>query len=289
MVWKDVKLVKLIAIDLDGTLLREDGTISETDQEAVRNRQANGDIITFCSGRSLHDMQEIAAIANLQVPLICANGSLIYVNGDIIRSQILVEDKLKELMEKLSEAELYFEVYTNKGVYVDKNKKRILEEEKEALFSTPEEKENAEQIIQKQYSQYGLVEVEDYLEAGVTELDPYKIFILTFHRQELEKFAEKWKDREDISITTSGYQKLEIAHPDASKGDALAELARHFQIPRENTVAIGDNYNDISMFQYAGSGIAMQNAEPEVQEYADHITKKNEENGVGYALNEIID
>lgn len=280
--------MKLIAIDLDGTLLGEDGKISEVNQEAIRQRQANGDIIAFCSGRSLHDMQEIAVAANLEVPLICANGSLTNVNGEIIRSQILTANKLIEIMEKVSEAELYYEIYTNKGVYIQKNKQPILEEEVAEIFDTPEEKEKAGHIIEIQNMQYGMVEVDDYLEAGVTELEPYKVFILSFRRQELEKLAETWEDREDISVTTSGYQKLEVAHLDASKGNALEGLAEYYQIPQENVVAIGDNFNDISMFEYAGTAVAMQNAEPEVKEYADHVTRSNEENGVGYALNEII-
>ncbi len=284
-----MKRMKLIAIDLDGTLLGEDGKISEVNQEAIRKRQANGDSVVFCSGRSLHDMKEIAAAANLELPLICANGSLTSVNDEIIRSQILTSDKLIEIMEKVSEAELYFEIYTNKGVYIQKDKQPILEEEKETLFDTPEEKENAEHIIQIQNMQYGMVEVDDYLEAGVAELEPYKVFILSFRRQELEKLAEAWKDREDISVTTSGYQKLEVAHPDASKGNALKGLAEYYHIPQEDVVAVGDNYNDVSMFQYAGTAVAMQNAEPEVKEYADHVTRSNEENGVGYALNEIIE
>ncbi|MEK4306159.1 Cof-type HAD-IIB family hydrolase [Oceanobacillus sp. FSL K6-0251] len=280
--------MKLIAIDLDGTLLSEDGKISEENQEAIHRRQANGDIVAFCSGRSLHDMQEIAEAANLEVPLICANGSLTSVNGEIIRSQILVADKLTEIMDTVASAGLYFEVYTNKGVYIQKDKKPILEEEKEALFDTPEEKENAGHIIRIQNMQYGMVEVDDYLEAGVTELDPYKVFILSFRRQELEKLAEGWEGREDISITTSGYQKLEVAHPDASKGNALEALAAYYEIPQKDTVSIGDNFNDISMLEYAGTAVAMHNAEPEVKEYADHVTRSNEENGVGYALNEII-
>ncbi|GIO24179.1 Cof-type HAD-IIB family hydrolase [Oceanobacillus sp. J11TS1] len=281
--------MKLIAIDLDGTLLGEDGKISEANQEAIRKRQANGDMVTFCSGRSLHDMRAIAAESDLEVPLICANGALTEVNGEIIRSQILVGDKLVELMEKVSEAKLYYEIYTNNGVYIEKNKKQILEEEKESLFDTPEEKERANEIIQIQNSQYGIVEVDDYLEAGVTELEPYKLFILTFRREELEKLEEKWRDREDIALTTSGYQKLEISHPDASKGNAFAELAAYYNVPQENTVAIGDNFNDVSMFQYAGTAIAMKNAEPKVKEYANHVTKNNDEDGVGYALNELID
>lgn len=194
--------MKLIAIDLDGTLLSEDGKISEENQEAIHRKQANGDIVAFCSGRSLHDMQEIAEAANLEVPLICANGSLTSVNGEIIRSQILAADKLTEIMDTVASAGLYFEIYTNKGVYIQKDKKPILEEEKEALFDTPEEKENAGHIIRIQNMQYGMVEVDDYLEAGVTELEPYKVFILSFRRRELEKLAENWKDREDISITT---------------------------------------------------------------------------------------
>ncbi|WP_080872977.1 Cof-type HAD-IIB family hydrolase [Oceanobacillus timonensis] len=281
--------MKLIAIDLDGTLLGEDGKISESNQEAIRMRQANGDIVAFCSGRSLHDMQEIATLSNIEVPLICANGSLTSVNGEVIRSQILVPDKLTEIMDTVSQSGLYFEIYTNKGIYIQKDKKQILETEKEALFDTPEEKEKAEHIIYIQNKQYGMVEVDDYLEAGVTELEPYKVFIMSFRRDALEKLTKGWEDRSDISITTSGYQKLEVAHPDASKGNALKELANYYQIAQADTACIGDNLNDISMFAYAGTSIAMQNAEPEVKEYADDITHSNDENGVSYALREIIE
>ncbi|MFD1065610.1 Cof-type HAD-IIB family hydrolase [Oceanobacillus locisalsi] len=280
--------MKLIAIDLDGTLLGEDGKISAANQEAIRMRQAAGDIVAFCSGRSLHDMQQIAALSNIEVPLICANGSLTSVNGEIIRSQILVSDKLTEIMDTVSQSGLYFEIYTNKGVYIQKDKKQILEAEKEALFDTPEEKEKAAHIIHIQNKQYGVVEVDDYLEAGVTELDPYKVFILSFRREALEKLAEGWENREDLSMTTSGYQKLEIAHPDASKGNALEELANYYQITQADTACIGDNLNDISMFEYAGTSVAMQNAEPEVKKYADDVTSSNDADGVSYALREII-
>lgn len=89
-------------------------------------------------------------------------------------------------------------------------------------------------------------------------------------------------------MTTSGHTKLEIAHADASKGHALQFMAGHLNIPMENTVAIGDNFNDLSMFEAAGISIAMGNAEEQVKARSTYVTKTHNENSVAHALRTYI-
>ncbi|WP_264371405.1 HAD hydrolase family protein [Virgibacillus necropolis] len=79
-----------------------------------------------------------------------------------------------------------------------------------------------------------------------------------------------------------------MGHSQASKGNALKFLASHFGIPVEDTVAIGDNLNDISMFEIAGRCIAMENAEEIVKKQATYITKHHNDDGVAYALREYV-
>jgi len=81
---------------------------------------------------------------------------------------------------------------------------------------------------------------------------------------------------------------LELMPADVSKGNALKHLADYMNIPMEDTVAVGDNLNDLSMVKMAGLGVAMGNAHPQLQEMADHVTLSNEKDGIAAVIREFI-
>lgn len=101
---------------------------------------------------------------------------------------------------------------------------------------------------------------------------------------DVEKLWAILTRRKDISLTTSGTEKLELGSPLASKGNTLKFMAKHFRIPLEETVAIGDNLNNFTMFENAGMSIAMGNAEDIVKKQATYITKDHDDDGVAYCL-----
>ena len=150
------------------------------------------------------------------------------------------------------------------------------------------EVEAANRIVEVQYEQNGLTFVPNYRDLDYNPLEVYKVFVLSFDKARLSKLRENLLERNDISITTSGQQKLEIGNLESSKGKALQFIANHFGVPIENTVAIGDNLNDLSMFDIAGMSIAMGNAEEIVKEQATYVTKNYNENGVAYGLREYV-
>ncbi|KQL51469.1 hydrolase Cof [Heyndrickxia shackletonii] len=282
--------MKLIAIDLDGTLLSEDGTISSTNAEAIRDVQKQGDIITICSGRSLHDTQAILENAGIDCPVITGNGAIAYHGNEIIRKLIIPDNVILELIPFLESEGFYFELYTNQGIHLlTKGKEQLDEEirsllEKDANF--PFEWANKERDIQ--FQQFGLHYINDYKDINIPELEVYKIFVLSFNREKLVQLENNLRNRQDISLTSSGSTKLEIAHAEVSKGNALTYMANFLNIPLKDTVAIGDNLNDISMFKVAGMSIAMGNAVEEAKKISTYTTKKFNEDGVAYALRNYV-
>ncbi|QQZ10081.1 Cof-type HAD-IIB family hydrolase [Heyndrickxia vini] len=282
--------MKLIAIDLDGTLLSENGDISSGNTEAIHDVQRQGDIITICSGRSLHDTQAILQNAGIDCPVITGNGAIAYHGKELIHKLIIPEDVIQELIPLLESEGFYFELYTNQGIHLLKNGKEQLDgeirflTEKDASFLS----EWAEKERDIQFNQHGLHYINDYKDINVAELDVYKIFVLSFDREKLLNLENRLSSRQDISLTSSGKTKLEIAHAEVSKGNALTYMANFLNIPLKETVAIGDNLNDLSMFKVAGISVAMGNAVEEAKRNSTYTTKNFNEDGVAYALRNYV-
>ena len=94
--------------------------------------------------------------------------------------------------------------------------------------------------------------------------------------------------KEKYMMVQSAPYFLEILHPEVSKGNAVKKLAEKLGIKQQEVMSIGDNGNDLSMIEYAGCGVAMENAIPEVKKSADFQTRSNNENGVAYAIQELV-
>ncbi|MGJ9457969.1 HAD family hydrolase [Oceanobacillus sp. CF4.6] len=283
--------MKLIAIDLDGTLLSEDGSISKENRAAIREVQSRGDIIVISSGRSLHDTKQIMRDAGIQCPIITGNGAVVFHSDEILQNLYLEVEVIGELMDVIDEDEVYYELYTNKGVYIEESGRELLNKEIQRLHkqNADLDLEAAKRIVEIQYEQNGLTLVPNYRDIDYEPLEVYKVFVLSFDRGKLLELRDKLQERNDISLTTSGLQKLEIGNRESSKGNALRFIAKHFDVPLENTVAIGDNLNDLSMFDVAKISIAMENAEQVVKEQATYVTKENNANGVAYGLREYVE
>lgn len=282
--------MKLVAIDLDGTLLSIDSMISGENVKAINEAQEQGHVITIATGRSLHDTKRILQNAGLECPMITGNGAVVFHEGNSLKNLVIPAIVLTEMQELLEKNHFYFEIYTNKGVF-------ILQEGRDLLYKEIEGNQlkaidfSLEQItteIEIQYNQYGLQYFTDFQNIEFTELEVYKLFVLTFDMNKMVNLQGKLMGREDISLTTSGKAKLEIGHPETSKGNALLFFADYLGISIKETVTIGDNLNDLSMFEIAGTSIAMENAEEAVKKQSTYITTHHDENGVAEALRKYV-
>jgi Cof subfamily protein (haloacid dehalogenase superfamily) len=279
--------MKLIAIDMDGTLFSNNHTISENNCHAILKAQRQGHIVTFCSGRALHDIQEIIKKINLEAPIIAGNGAVVFHNK-ILQTLTIPVHILKKIMDIFNDFQLYYEIYTNKGIFIDKTRKEYLYAELNRLKDDPVFGPMVEQMVQVQNDQNHLLTVSDFSELNFSMLDPYKMYTVSLDEKKLNHLQQRLSERDDISITNGSHLTVEVGNKQVSKGNALLFLANYFQIPQADTVAIGDNLNDLSMFKAAGTSIAMGNATDFVKSHAKFVTKMNDDDGVAYALEKFV-
>lgn len=280
--------MKLIAIDMDGTLLSTEHTISKENKEAILEAQKQGNIVAVCSGRALLDIQEIIKQSALDVPIISGNGAIIH-NDNILQYLCLPLNVIHPLIIIMDQFQMYFEIYTNEGILVESKGQQILNKEARSLIKLyPDQRSAIERKLSLQNEQYHLRTVPDCRKLDFSTLQPYKIYAFTFDKEKQEKLKSKLAERIDISITSGGNETVEVGNIAVSKGNALEVLADHFRIPLVDTVAIGDHLNDLSMFRVAGTSIAMGNANDYVKSQATYVTTSYYENGVADALKKYV-
>lgn len=259
---------KLIAIDLDDTLLNSQVILSAKNKEAILKAQAIGVEVTLATGRMYRSALPVARELQIDIPLITYQGALIKdpISGRIFRHRPVPIKYAREILDRGYQLGYHINIYLDDQLYVDR--------------------ETAEAVEYSQNSKVPLNVVGDlrkYMSAEPTKIlfsaDPA---LLDSLGQELSvKYPQ-------LHITKSKNYYLEIMDRLASKGQALNDLAISMGIAREQVIAIGDSYNDIDMIRFAGLGVAMGNAWAEVKKIADYVTDNHDNDGVAKVINRFI-
>jgi len=264
---------KLLALDLDDTLLGDDYAISPRNLEALRKAALMGVKITLATGRMFRSALPYARQIGVELPIITYHGALIReITGEqrVLRQWGVPRELAFEII-RFGEAEgFHFNLYHNDRLYVK------------------EENENT-----RYYQSIASIPLEvvrdltEYLEQISDE--PTKLTVVNrqgrlpgLQDKLLEKYAK------ELSIVLSRSDFLEMTHNEATKGRALKFLAERENISISDVIAIGDNYNDVDMLQCAGLGVAMGNAPLDVQAAADLVTGTYTEDGVALFLEKYI-
>lgn len=256
--------IKLIALDLDDTLLKDDLQISPRAKQAIINAVGQGVHVTLATGRMFQSALPFAEELGLDLPLITYQGALVkYPDGRVIYHQPLPLDLAHELIDFLEPYGYHLNVYIDDELYIAEN--------------SPEGGRYAK-----------VVRVPLHVCADLKneiKKDPTKLLVIS-DEVKLDKLAEDLRAKygDTLNITKSKSYFLEIAHAQTGKGRALAELAKSLNIAQESVMAIGDSYNDLDMLEYAGLGVAMENACPSAKKLAQYITKSNNDDGVAEAI-----
>lgn len=265
-------MYKLIAIDMDGTLLKEDKTISNRTKLSIQKAVQQGVKVVLASGRPIEGLRRYLEELNLMHEedyVMSFNGSVVQKtkSQSIISKNILCGKDLKMLYALSRELNVNIHAFTNKGCITPKmNEYTELEGRingicvQEADF---DEIRDDEEIIKIMF-----VDPQPVLEEAIDKMD--------------KSLYDKY------TIVRSAPFFLEFLNKESSKGTAVKALAAYLGIKREEVICIGDAGNDLDMIEYAGLGVAMQNAFEEVKEAADFITKTNEEDGVAYVIEKFI-
>lgn len=282
--------MKLIALDLDGTTLNSKLEISEENIRAIKKAQQQGHIVMILSGREPESIQAELTKYGLECPIGGNNGTALFAKGKLIELTLLGLSQSQKIVSELEKEWMPYKVSTNKGTFVPSDWNERLERVLSSkhvpdVYSQDEQYEK----FTRPPGEYGQMFV-DQMEEVITdkELGVQKVLILGFDPDQKKRLQRALQSIEDIYITHSAPFNLEVMNPNGNKGNGLKVMARHFGIPLEDTVAIGDENNDIPMFQAAELSIAMGNAEETVKKFSDIVTLNNDENGVACALEKYI-
>lgn len=283
--------MKLIASDLDGTLLQEDGTISEANQKAIQTAIDKGIEFIVATGRSYDAASIPLKKAGINCPVISLNGAVSYTKDkQIIRSIPLDKGVAKQITDVCDQEGMYIELFTNKGIFSG-SREYFLEVMVDIMtsanpnISEADVREQAESRFQFEPVEF----IDNYHEVlDSTEIKVYKILVFATEPQQLSNASEKLRNEEGVVITSSGEINLEFNHPEAQKGLAVEQYVQQKQWTMEDVMSIGDNWNDASMLQMAGRGVAMGNAADEIKALCSYTTTTNREDGVAVAIDEMI-
>lgn len=254
----------LIAIDSDGTLRHSDGSISTRTKKIIEKLVIKGNIVTICTARPRYHTLKISEEVGINGFLISSNGTEVYdnLNNEIIYSVYLSPKYCKKI---------YLDV-ENIGI--------------RAIFVC-DNIEYATQFIRND-SQILLNEnnIDNMLAKNIKQ-----IMIIGKDKEKIKKYKNKVEKYNLNIIDTSNDAKEEIwfsiISNKASKGIALKKLAKHLNIPMRQTVAIGNDNNDLSMVQVARVGVAVENATDELKKEANYITDSNDDDGVAKYLEKL--
>lgn len=261
-------MYKLIAIDMDGTLLKEDKTISRETFKAIEKATDKGIKVILATGRPLEGIKPYLKKLNLMKD----NDYALVFNGALVQNtstdEIIVRNTLKG-----SDYKYLYEISKSLNVNIHAFSKEGCITPKLSKYTEVEGNINKIPITIKAVED---VDNDEYI-MKVMMIDEPEILDKAINALPKELY-------EKYTVVRSTPYFLEFLNKSSNKGEGVKALANVLNIKREEVMCIGDAGNDLHMLEYAGLGVAMGNAYEEAKEVADFVTKTNEEDGVAYAI-----
>lgn len=285
-------MIKLIASDMDGTLVSSDHHILEKTASTIRRAQQMGTEFIVTTGRSYEDTFSQVQQAGIDCNYLVMNGSeLRDKDGAIIQAIYLKKDTVRQIVAELMKEDLYIELYTTGGIYSPSS----IEICKWAV-ATKINNFHSEISLDQAY-----IDVENHF--LFKEINPIKTLewvfdqgyevgkILSFSsdHQKIKQLRDVLPDKYQVNATGSFAINLEITNPKADKGNALEAYIQMKGITPKDVMTLGDSYNDLNMLDDRfGYPVAMGNAIDEVKKQAKYLTDTNDNDGVGKAIERFI-
>jgi Cof subfamily protein (haloacid dehalogenase superfamily) len=265
--------IRLIAADLDGTFLNSAHRVMPLTEKAIRESRARGVLFTVATGKSFTSTTGLIEQFDIQIPVICGNGTLVHApDGTILHEDLLPREYAVEAVRLARAAGMTPVVTSGTGLLApqwDHNVDVLVAHHEPA----PEIIPNLEAALETGHKSHKVVIME--------ERDPEA---MAAFQTQLERTFEG-----RAQVLQSGLISLvEVLPLGVTKGSALAFILDHLGIPAEETICFGDNCNDLDMIRRAGIGVAMANAPEDVRNDADYVTDSNDEDGVGHALYKLV-
>lgn len=270
-----MKKIKMMCLDIDGTLLNSNHQITKKVKEAINivANEINIPVI-LVSARMPKGIVFLQRELEIEEPIICYSGALILdKNGEIISKEFINISNLEEIHKAVNKHNIHISLYKDDEWYI-----------KEMDYWAKQESEITNIIP-------AIVDFEELIELWKTEkTGPNKILCMA-NPDEINLLKDEIKSNSNVNVLNIYPSKttyLEIMPTNASKTSAINYLEKKFNIDKDKIIAMGDNYNDMDMLKYVGLGIAMGNAPDDVKKSADDVTLTNDEDGVAEAIKKYI-
>lgn len=284
-------MIRLIAIDMDGTLLTPDHTLSQGNKDAVLAAKAQGIEVFIATGRNYSEALDAFTESDPRLPSICMNGAEVRdVSGNLLAATYLPEESIDEILTVLSTHHIDHQLFVDKVIYTTNIQHQI-----DTFVQLSEDKglrpniDEIHAVIESRVAR-DIIQTVDSFDPILNESahEVYKVLGTSFNHENLTKAQTALSEIPNIVVSSSAAGNLEITHIDAQKGIALEKLAASKGISMKDVMVIGDNYNDLSMMERAGHAVAMGNAPKDVLAACDTITDTNENDGVGKAIQAVL-
>lgn len=261
--------IKLIASDMDGTLLDSHKKISSKTAEVIKEAIAAGKMFIIATGRMYISARPYAQQLGLDVPIVTYNGALVRgsKSGKIYYERPVKKDIAQRVLDFCKEKGYYLQFYVGDQCFIkEANDYTRMYESIQNIKLTP--------LGDKFYQAVG---------------EPYKMLIIS-EVEEHDKIMEECKANfsQVLHITSSHPKFVELLDPEVNKWATICKLAAQYNIAQEQIMCLGDSGNDYEMVANAGFGVAVENAEPEVKQAAKYITKSNDDEGVALAIQQVL-
>ncbi len=260
---------KLVAVDIDGTLLNSQGIITEKTQQAIQRIIEKGVIFTICTGRPIQGVERFNRLLNLDEPFITYNGAMIVMGKSrkILYEQGLTAEDARNVLAWAKKLKTTYVIWSNNQLYANELNEKVHDYKKLSTVE-PLLAEDEEALIRN----------------GITKILWYD------DADKIEGYQNTLEGQlgDGVSYYTSKPTFLEFVDKRVSKAMAMEKLGEHFGIKAEEMMAIGDGFNDLPMIEYAGMGVAMSNAPEAIKEKADYVTLSNDEDGIAHVLDQFI-
>lgn len=267
---KGNKMIKLIATDIDGTLVVDgSGELNPEYFPVIRQIIDQGIIFVAATGRTRSSIENILGPVADDIVMIAEGGSYVSFQGETIELHIIQEEMVKELIHDIR-------TMTNCEILINAP---------HCCYAETKDQEFLRWIIEDYH--FHVVQVEDLLEVKDTIIK-VSLYHPTNAGKEAEKgFLDKWKDK--LHIAVSGNEWVDCIQNGTNKGAALSNLQKKHGITKEETMVFGDNINDLEMLEQATYSFAIGNARQEVKEKANYIADTNVNHGVLQVLKQVLD
>jgi len=273
---------KAIFLDMDGTILNRSNRVTIETKEIIDDLRAQGIFVFIATGRAFDEIAELVPEGFEVDGFITSNGMAGHVGGEMVFKHSLSRELVEKVIEKARENQVYYELFPYGAPRMTLQQDREYVEH-EVREPKPESVEINEWLSRKKAIGEE-IQWQEKIEGS--EFSKFYFFARTYeHINKWKAELEKLKQEMDFTMSISSPHNVEVMVANVNKATGIQQMLKHYNLPHEDILGIGDSNNDLPMFKYVGYAVAMKNAGDHIKDIVDDVTEYScDENGVYHYL-----